>query len=108
VWNPSVIPLLRVNLHMAAISVDQDASVWPSATNQVPEHLLELCPCSSRRHGGLNRYNPAIQFGPTISKYAVSHGNVLKSRKRHRRGNGRGDDLNAECGELNPHRVAQK
>ncbi len=33
VWNPSVIPLLRVNLHIATISCDQEANVCPSAAS---------------------------------------------------------------------------
>jgi len=33
VWKPSVIPLLRVKRHMAAISCDQEAKVWPSWTS---------------------------------------------------------------------------
>ena len=32
-WNPSVIPLLRVNRHMTTISSDQEFRVSPSCTN---------------------------------------------------------------------------
>ena len=34
-WKPSVIPLLRVNLHMATISWAQDWRVWPSWTQLI-------------------------------------------------------------------------
>ena len=55
-WNPSVIPLLRVNLHMAAISVDQDASVWPNVPvfDEEPTPLMgatRLRPDSNQQWG---------------------------------------------------------